>query len=178
MSVKKGWATCTNYQQLVCRCHKVFYVFYWHLSNLPTTGSRKSEAADKDHRQHVDVLPRRRVQLGPSDLNPGQPLLIDFIMAKVFLKTGLSRPLYGFILIFLGALVQLSLVYNFQSGKETGKKNLNIVHAMTSLIEKAQRPARIEWQSDPKKPKFVQGFEPGLLGQKVIALPLALPPQS
>ena len=35
---------------------------------------------------------------------------------------------------------------------------------------------RIEWQSDPKKPKFVPRFEPGLLGQKAIALPLALPP--
>ena len=48
---------------------------------------------------------------------------------------------------------------------------------MTSLIEKAQRPARIERQSDPKKPKFILGFEPGLLGQKAIALLLVLPPR-
>ena len=48
---------------------------------------------------------------------------------------------------------------------------------MTSLMEKDEGPARIEWQFDPKKPKFIPGFKPGLLGQKAIALSLALPPR-
>ena len=52
-----------------------------------------------------------------------------------------------------------------------------IVWSKTSLIEKAQRPARIEGQSDPKKAMVDPGFEPGPLGQNAIALPLALPPR-
>ena len=57
------------------------------------------------------------------------------------------------------------------------KYNTLIVWSATSLIQKAQRPARIEGQSDPKKAMVDPGFEPGPLGQNAIALPLALPPQ-
>ena len=45
------------------------------------------------------------------------------------------------------------------------------------LIEKAQRPARIETDSAKKKPRVDPGFKPGPLGQDAIALPLALPPR-
>ena len=40
----------------------------------------------------------------------------------------------------------------------------------------AQRE-QIDSRPDPKKPKFVPGFESGLLRQNAVALPLALPPQ-
>ena len=46
---------------------------------------------------------------------------------------------------------------------------------MTLLFEKARRPVRLEW-SGPKEPTFDPGYEPGLLGQEAIALPLPLPP--
>ena len=44
-------------------------------------------------------------------------------------------------------------------------------------LEKAQRPGRIEGQSDAKKAMVDPGFKPGPLGQNAIALPLALPPR-
>jgi hypothetical protein len=38
---------------------------------------------------------------------------------------------------------------------------------MISLLEKSQGRGKI---SEPKKPKFIPGFKPGLLGHKPIAL--------
>ena len=47
---------------------------------------------------------------------------------------------------------------------------------MALLFEKARRPVRLEW-SGPKEPTFDPGYEPGLLGQEAIALPLAPSPR-
>ena len=48
---------------------------------------------------------------------------------------------------------------------------------MTWLLKRALRRVRFERLSVPKKPKFDLVFKPSLLRIKVVALPLAPPPQ-
>ena len=67
---------------------------------------------------------------------------------------GLSRTLFGFIslLVHWLQLMDWHTIIDNEDRKQERRIEVSlIVWSKTSLIEKAQRPARIEGQSDPKK---------------------------
>ena len=67
---------------------------------------------------------------------------------------GLSRPLFGFIslLVHWLQLMDWHTIIDNEDWKQERRIEVSlIVWSKTSLIEKAQSPARIEGQSDPKK---------------------------
>ena len=73
--------------------------------------------------------------------------------------------------------VKLSVFCEVHNDRKQERRESVWHHSLTPFLEKAIPPARIEQLSELKKPKFDPGFEPGLLGQKVFALPLAPPPR-
>ena len=79
---------------------------------------------------------------------------------RFLFNVGLSGPLFGFFSFFL---VQRQVITG--NRKEEGR--------ISQLFRQSPTPSEIDGNSEPKEPNYVLGFEPGILGQNAIFLPLA-----
>ena len=92
--------------------------------------------------------------------------LVDYIF-----YIGLSWPLFGFIFPFSWYSVRLQLI-NFTVLYDDRKQERRVCTVHLHIIRKSPTPSNPE----PKKPKSIPGFKPGLHRRNTVTLPLAPSP--